>query len=203
MCNRLGASCDLSSDYQLLMNAYSEPHRAYHTLEHLNDCLGKLDAARHHADRPIEIEAALWFHDAVYDAHASDNEIQSASWAQKALGELGVLNETTQYVADLILATRHITVPFDHNAALLLDIDLSILGAEPEAFDIYEQRIRREYSWVPERDFCHARAPILEAFLSRPKLYQTAFFQDRYEEQARINLHRSIAQLRFGAGPVT
>jgi predicted metal-dependent HD superfamily phosphohydrolase len=96
----------------------------------------------------------------------------------------------------LILATKHQESTASGDEALLVDIDLSILGRDPVVFDRYEQSIRQEYRWVPEVAFREGRARILESFLNRPAVYRTALFAQRYEAQARENLSRSIRQLR-------
>lgn len=96
----------------------------------------------------------------------------------------------------LILATQHHTLPDVPGAALVVDIDLSILGRPAAEFDRYEAAIRQEYEWVPEPAYRQARLRILDGFVARPAIYQTAFFQERYEAQARLNLARSIQRLR-------
>jgi len=176
-----------------LLNAYGEPHRAYHTGEHLAECFAHLDAC---PDAPFDgpaLELALWFHDAVYDTRAADNERRSALWARSALSVLPV--GTLDRVEALILVTRHDAEPADLHQRWMLDVDLAILGAEPARFDVYEAQIRHEYSWVPEAAYRAARAQILQGFMSRPTLYHTAHFQRLLEAQARENLGRSIAAL--------
>jgi predicted metal-dependent HD superfamily phosphohydrolase len=99
-------------------------------------------------------------------------------------------------VADLVLATRHDTLPADPDAQLLCDIDLSILGRDADRSARFEQQIRREYAWVPEPLYRSARAEVLAGFLARPAVYQTEFFRERYERGARSNLTRIIGELR-------
>jgi predicted metal-dependent HD superfamily phosphohydrolase len=158
-----------------------------------------LDGARHLAQRPDEVEAALWLHDVVYDPHARDNEAQSARWAMDRLQAAGVPVERAQYVGDLILATRHDEASPRSNAlpdaVLVADIDLAILGAKREQYDRYEVQIRQEYDWVPEDAFREGRADVLRRFLQRATIFQTALFQARYEDRARANLRRSLRQL--------
>jgi predicted metal-dependent HD superfamily phosphohydrolase len=196
MCGRLRATSDTSATYQALIRAYGEPHRAYHTLTHLRDCLREFDAAAHLAEHPEEVEAGLWFHDAVYDTRRTDNEERAADWSRRALSDAGVPTEAASRVAALVLATRHEAPATGPDAALLVDIDLSILGHPFEEFDIYERQIRLEYSWVSENEFRQGRSRILESLLARPAIYQTSVFKERYEAQARSNLARSLELLR-------
>jgi predicted metal-dependent HD superfamily phosphohydrolase len=192
---RLGALGNGIPTFTHLAAAYAEPDRAYHTAEHIRDCLAQFDLSRNTALHPDELEMAIWFHDAVYRQGARDNEEMSAGLARRALGEAGVPEEVTGRIGGLVLATRHLTIPSEPDAVLLCDIDLSILGRAPEVFDEFERRIRREYSWVPESVYRSARAEILEGFLRRGSIYQTGYFRDRYEPQARANLARALKAL--------
>jgi predicted metal-dependent HD superfamily phosphohydrolase len=193
--SRLGAQGGGSSIFANLVAAYAEPARAYHTAEHIRDCLAQLDLSRDISKQPDEIEAAIWFHDAVYIPGASDNEDRSARLAQTALVACAAPSETARRIAELVLATRHLTVPRDPDAQLLCDIDLSILGREPEIFDEFERRIRREYQWVPDLAYRTARSEVLTSFLGRRPIYQTEYFRSHYETQAKANLQGAIARL--------
>ena len=108
---RLGGQSDEVEAYHKLVSCYREPHRAYHNLEHIDDCLCQLDDAHEFAQRPDEVEAAVWFHDVVYDTRASDNEEQSAEWAVRTIVDGGVSDEVAGNVSNLILATQHQSVP--------------------------------------------------------------------------------------------
>jgi predicted metal-dependent HD superfamily phosphohydrolase len=78
---------------------------------------------------------------------------------------------------------------------VLVDVDLSILGAQPARFQEYEAHVRREYGWVPDEMFRSTRPKILKEFLGRPHLYHTAHLRERYESQARRNLQHSLRYL--------
>ena len=175
--------------------AWAEPHRRYHTLQHLAECLALFERERALAERPGEVALALWFHDAVYDTSRHDNEAASAAWASRVLHGAGASGEVVERVQSLILATRHDGVPATADARLLVDIDLAILGAAPERFDEYERQIRAEYAFVPEARFRAKRGEILRGFLGRPALYATAALAARLEAPARANLARAIASL--------
>jgi predicted metal-dependent HD superfamily phosphohydrolase len=192
---RIGSAADAPAVFDQLASSYADPARAYHTASHINDCLSELDRHRDLASKTDEVEAAIWFHDAVYVPGAVDNEARSAEWATRALRAAGGSPGLVQRVRDLVLATRHAEIPAEPDARLLCDIDLSILGRSAPAFEAYERQIRREYAWVPEADYRRGRAQVLAGFLNRPSIYQTAAFVDRYESQARKNLARALAQL--------
>ena len=178
-----------------ILAAYDDPKRHYHTRQHLRDSLRRFQAVRDLARDPLQVELALWFHDAVYRASSSDNEEQSALWARRSLLEAGADTEVAETVADLIRATRHDPVPPEGDAALLCDIDLTVLGAPRGAYDKYRQAIRAEYAWVPEVLYRKGRAKILQRLLGREKIYATEPFSRRLERRARANLTRELGEL--------
>jgi len=178
-----------------LIAAYREPARVYHTLEHLEECLVLFDRVESQAHHPEEVELALWFHDAVYQPTSQNNEAESARWAETALTEAGVHPGARERIAHLILLTRHRDLPQDDDGKLMIDIDLAILGSNPERFADYERQIRQEYRWVPEAEFRLVRSKILKAFLDRQPLFHNAWLRKVFEDQARINLAESIKRL--------
>lgn len=181
--------------FDALRAAYSEPHRAYHTAEHISACLRHLDEAAELTQAADEIEIALWFHDAVYRTRAQDNERRSARWAAEFLQSAGASADAANRVERHIIATEHSATPDDPDSALLVDIDLAILGSLPDAYQVFETNIRREYNWVPGPVFRRRRAEVLESFLARPSIYATDRFRDRYEATARSNLAAAVAAL--------
>ena len=181
--------------YEQLVARYSERGRHYHALAHLDECFERLDEFPESVDHLHEIELAIWFHDAVYDAHRSDNEKRSAAWLRREALRLGVAADAVERIHALILATKHDAAATTRDAQLIVDVDLSILGAPPERFDEYEQQVRREYAWVPGFLFRRKRRKILGGFLARPSIFSTDYFRAKYEAAARDNLRRSIGAL--------
>jgi len=193
-CESLGATRrDTNGWHTRLLAAWSEPQRAYHTLQHLEECLDLLDSSC--CTQPAVVEMALWFHDAVYDPKAGDNEERSASMAAEALTDLGLSDSVVQSVRRLIMLTKTHQAGEQVDDGLLIDIDLAILGQSVERFDQYEEQIRFEYSWVPSEVYREKRAVVLKGFLSRDKLFVTAGMRERFELAARENLARSITRL--------
>jgi predicted metal-dependent HD superfamily phosphohydrolase len=189
----LGGIVPDSSVYEQVMQRYAEPHRHYHTLQHLEECLDLLSSIQLLKQGNAEIEIALWFHDAVYDPRRHDNEAQSATWAANVMQSLGLQADVSIKIQSLILATRHDVIPQSLSAQILVDVDLAILGTSAARFDEYERQIRQEYEWVSEQNFYDARLHILDRFLARPWIYSTKYFQDRLEDSARANLMRSVS----------
>ncbi|MGH7512209.1 MAG: HD domain-containing protein [Gemmatimonadales bacterium] len=192
---RAGATRDPTPLGDALIAAWSEPGRHYHDVRHLEDCLTQLDDLEvDRATRDI-LEMALWFHDAVYEPRATDNEERSARWAAEGLAAAGVPTAAVMQVVRLVRLTHAHGPASDEAGRLMCDIDLSILGRPAEVFDEYERRIRAEYAWVPEVAFRHGRTRILEGLLQRVSLFQTETFRRRFESSARSNLHRALAAL--------
>ena len=195
LARRLGATAGVADLHAALAAAWAEPHRVYHTTQHLTDCLAELDGAPPRGADVAAVEAALWFHDAVYDTRAGDNEARSAEWAGRALEAAGVPAAVAAEVARLVLLTRHAAIPDDPSGRLLCDVDLAVLGRAPAGYDEFERRIRAEYAWVPEPVFRSERARVLRRLLARDPLYATPHFRRRYEAAARANLTRALARL--------
>ena len=192
---RLEAQGDASIPWQELQAAYGEPWRAYHNLDHIGHCLQDFAAARRLAEDPVGVEAAIWFHDVIYDTHRKDNEERSAEFASGVLQRAGKAESFGQQVQMLILATKHQSEPTSKDTQLLTDIDLSILGQSPERYAEFEKQIRSEFAWVTEKDFAVGRSAVLNSFLRRDHVFTTTTFAEQYEKQARANLAWAIGRL--------
>ena len=179
-----------------LASLYSEPHRHYHTLNHVAACLGWLDPYRHLAADPLCLELALWAHDVIYDPRATDNEARSADWFVQQFADSTLTDQQRARVHELILATIHPHPPTDPDMALLQDIDLSILGADAELYDRYEGWIRQEYDFVPEAAFRKGRSAVLQSFLDQGVIYHTAELREKLELPASENLSSALKNLR-------
>ena len=182
-----------------LLRAYSEPGRHYHNLDHIAALLELLDRHGNDVRNRDAIELAIVFHDAVYVPTRSDNEAASAALTRARLRELGAGDALVSEVERLILATRHgasmAEAYGDPDLALLLDLDLSILGAERPAYAAYAHAIRREYAIVPDDLYRPVRRRVLAEFLARPSIYATPRLRDLWETAARANLQWESATL--------
>lgn len=181
--------------YDKLINAYTKKQRHYHTFEHINACLKHLDEVVDLAEYPHEIELALWFHDAVYKPYAKDNELKSALWAQRFLYDNLVTTEIADRVFQLIMVTTNHGTTNTKDESLMIDIDLTILGTSSEVYNQYEKNVRKEYRFVPYFLYRKKRKEILQGFLNKPRLYQSNYFFDLFESQARMNLGKAILAL--------
>jgi predicted metal-dependent HD superfamily phosphohydrolase len=175
-----------------MIQAYSAPGRHYHNLRHIEDCLATLDGVTGLSAGEREIlTAAIWWHDIVYDPTRSDNEEESAKLAEENL-TLDLRHEIGRLIR---LTKAHDVQPSDRLGALMISIDLGILGADASTYASYAAAIRREYSHVPDEAYRAGRAAVLEAFSARPAIYPDATFSARLEEQARTNIARELKSL--------
>lgn len=185
-----------------LVSCYQEPHRAYHTLIHVEtmlDLLQTLSFPEIILEEPSPlcntpeygaVELAVWFHDAVYDPKAKNNEERSAELAEKLLKDV-LPGKTVALIKRLILLTKTHERSKCHNYAahLMLDLDLAVFGFDEDAYDFYAAAIRKEYHFVPQKDYAAGRIQVLEKFLRRQKIYKYATW---LETQAKENLRREI-----------
>ncbi|CAH2399669.1 HD domain-containing protein [Mesorhizobium escarrei] len=179
---------------------YRAEGRHYHSLAHIEAMLVLAGHYRASLHDPEAVETAIWFHDAIYDSRAKDNEARSAALAEKKLAGRIDAQRLGRITAMISATATHELPQFgDENAvrdaALFLDMDLAILGAPPDAFDAYEQAVRREYGWVEEPMWRAGRSAVLKSFLARAHIFHTEEFRQRFEAQARENMARSLEAL--------
>jgi predicted metal-dependent HD superfamily phosphohydrolase len=178
--------------------AYRSPGRHYHTWDHILDCAEKLRTIPTESSRAVFL--ALVFHDAIYVPGRTDNETLSANLAADVLAEHARLpREELEAIEKIILATRH-HVPeagSSHDLKVALDIDMSILGADPETYAAYAANVKRE--WVPaavsEEAFKAGRAAFLQKLITSKAMFTTEEGKERWQEAARANVALELAQL--------
>lgn len=182
--------------YVLLSRAYSESQRYYHTHQHIVECLTHFHQIQHLLYDPLAVEIAIWFHDVVYDPKALDNELQSAALMKQVC--LGFLSkERLEKVYEWILATQKHQASEDVDLNYVLDIDLAILGSKSDRFTAYERQIQLEYAWVETNIYHMKRHAVLEHFFAIQPLFQTVYFQENLENQAKQNLKSILKQPRL------
>jgi len=176
----------LSDDlFEKIVEAYSEPHRHYHTLQHIEECFSVLDEVFKKA--LISAELAIWFHDIVYDTKESDNELKSSEFAIDALSGTH-LKGKGKMVKELIMGMQP---PANHAISVVVDVDLAILGSAPKRFVEYEEQVRKEYEWVPEEIFVLKRNEILKNFADKvfwTKEMRNSIYQKRLKDNLDVAL---------------
>lgn len=189
----LTETCSVPTEtyFQELIKAYSSPKRHYHTLTHIRQLLQYVDQFRSELTNPEQVQWAIWYHDIVYNPLRKDNEEKSANLAQARLQDLGLVKESYRYVVPWILATKdHKLPPGDDSfdGEFLLDIDLSILGAERLPYEQYCSQIRKEYAMYPKVLYNKGRKKVLRHFLEMERIFKTGVCRDQWEKKARGNL---------------
>lgn len=183
--------------WDCLEKHYSQSHRYYHTLSHLEHSFIELDSLDLSVRDKQIISLAIWFHDIIYDTQASNNEEQSVKLFEEAAQHLQLSVGLTNQVIGYILQTKYVDCLVNSSSLcdLFLDIDLSILGQDPTVYQKYTQQVRQEYSWVPQEVYNIKRAEILKRIMGWKSIYRSTHFGMRYEVQAKINLATEIATL--------
>lgn len=187
--------------FDALRTRYAQRHRAYHDAEHVEDCLRWLDATADLAANLHELAVAIYFHDAVYQPGATDNEARSAELFRELAAEAGVPGSVSERITRLIEATAEHTGA-SGDGALLNDIDQAILGSPPPRYARYVDEIRREHSRFSDRQFEAGRTRFLRGLLSRRHIYATPRFRETHEQRARTNILGELRELerRAAAG---
>jgi len=191
---RCAPDADADGLYRILADKYAEPQRSYHTLEHIQHCLAQLDGARHLAEDPDGIELAIWFHDAVYETDACDNELRSAQLFDSLLGP-HLPRERAARIHRLIRDTEHPSEPEDNDARLLVDIDLSSFGLPWDEFMRDTRAVCAELTHLPEPQLVAGKCRFLNALMARSSIYLTPHFRERLEARARSNIERHLREL--------
>lgn len=199
--------CDLASGYadnvivdtfwNDIETKYTNKKRYYHNLTHLYNMFLQIEEFKIEIEDLNSLKFAIWYHDIIYKSTKKDNEAQSAIFAEKALKILKYDMSEIEKVKNLIISTKTHELLLTQNSdnAYLLDLDLSILGADWKTYSKYIQNIRKEYKIYPDILYKRGRKKVLKHFLERDVLYFTEMFRTKFEQQARSNLKREIEML--------
>jgi len=190
-----GETALIQDAFDDLTRRYAEKHRYYHTLCHVDSCLMLLDEVGGLVSDWLSLETAIWFHDVIYDPLRNDNEAMSAAYAKRFLKSIKIPDYEIAKIERLILLTKHPSDPLSEDEKYLIDIDLSILGAETALYDQYEKWIRQEYAHVSDEVFRKGRGEVLRAFLVQEYIYHTDYFRQKLEKRARENLENTLLKL--------
>lgn len=192
--SRVAPAGDVASVGADLLSRYAERHRHYHGPAHLQDVLSHIDDLADHAPDIDVVRLAAWFHDAVYDPRADDNEEQSAQLAEKGLARLAVAPGIIDEVVRLVrLTAAHRPEGADHNGAVLCDADLAILASDESSYSAYREGVRAEYGHLDDASFSRGRARVLRSLLARNPLFTTPTAVGRWELAAKHNIVAELA----------
>lgn len=177
-----------------LLERWGEEHRKYHSRTHLLAVLEALDVLTNPALPARSVTLAAWFHDAVYEGIAGQDEEESAKLAEDRLAIAGLPESVIDEVARLVrLTSTHRPAADDHAGALLCDADLSILGAEPAAYARYLTAVREDYAHVSDPDFAAGRAAVVRQLLALDPLFHSERAKSLWLDAARRNLEAELS----------
>lgn len=183
--------------WEIIKSHYTSKNRYYHNLLHLKNMFVQLESFKTEIEDIDSFKFAIWYHDIIYKATKKDNEEQSADFAKKVLKSLKFDDLRTKKVQNLIISTKkhELVLTENNDNAYLLDLDLSILGADWDTYKTYIQNIRKEYKIYPDILYKPGRKKVLKHFLERDSLFFTEYFITKFEKQARNNLTKEIEML--------
>jgi predicted metal-dependent HD superfamily phosphohydrolase len=179
-----------------LLRAWTETNRRYHDRSHLLWLLEEADRRSALIEDPAFVGFAIWFHDAVYQPGRSDNEAQSAAWARTALAHDGARAEAVAQVIEM--TKNHWQGDAAGDAALFLDMDIAILGAEPASYRAYAAGVRAEYAQFADAAYSAGRSAFLDGVLGRARIFRTGFYESALSSSARANMAWERELLRRG-----
>ena len=189
----------LEALWQDIAMRYNETQRAYHSLQHIQQLFTQFEQIKHFLNEPHLIALALFYHDVIYEPTCVDNELKSAEYAVESLNSY-LSAAQCQHIYTLIMMTASHQIDKNDDwldkakkgdAAYLLDMDLSILGASWSEYQQYAKAIRQEYAYVLDADYRVGRISVLKGLLAHPTLYLTDYYE-RLEKQARENIQHEI-----------
>ena len=187
--------------FDALCASYSEPRRHYHTLDHVVALFDTLEEYADEVGDASRLAFAVWYHDAVYDPQAKDNEERSAERAQQELKALGAHPLLVDRVSKLILATKdHMgSKGGDYDDDVFLDADFCILGAPSEIYTQYVAGVREEYAHLSDDEWKKGRSGFLERVAEAPRIFRTGIFEGAYAKQARLNIKAELRTLELAS----
>lgn len=176
-----------------LLTYWSAPGRHYHGPEHLAECLDALDVL---GSSLRSERLAIWFHDAVHNNQAGEDERHSAALAERELAHAGVGGAERAEVSRLILLTiQHTTTVDDAPGARVCDADLAVLAASRNRYDQSVRQLRAEQPHLDDLSWQQQRRRRVTELLARDPLYLSSVGRERWQASARTNLAAEARQL--------
>ena len=193
----------------LLREMYSEPHRAYHNLQHLENMLRWVP--KDHPQLEVILEAVLW-HDVVYPnvpAPAGLFEALSIAeytlysfYAGRGTPELDPRGRNAKNYEHERLVIEAINASSRHDqhqrglsetTQFFLDLDLQSFAQPWEEMRSDSQAVVAELHPIFGETFYLGNKLFLEKLLARPQIYYTAPVE--WEKRARTNIQKRICEI--------
>lgn len=178
--------------WEEIARAYSQKDRHYHTLSHLDHLLTHLLEVKELISNWETVLFSLYYHDVIYDVKKSDNEEQSALFAEKRMKQLHVPDAMIGNCKTQILATKTHLQKEHSDTNYFTDADLSVLGQDWENYSVYFENVRKEYAVYPDFLYNPGRKKVLQHFLEMERIFKTDYFHEKLEPAARQNIRKEI-----------
>ncbi|KAJ9601537.1 hypothetical protein L9F63_000280 [Diploptera punctata] len=189
-----------------ILKKYSEDGRNYHNIQHLEEKLEHLNSVKQVLKNPDAVVLAIIFHYYEYDPKAVDCVEKNCEHFNKFADESGIPKESELHSTVLELlqaATTHSTDAHktdgqygSNDLHFFLDIDMAVLGSEPEHYLDHIAKVQQEYAFLPETIYNNLRLKVLQSFLQIPNIFATKEFRDKFESQARTNIQKEVEKLK-------
>jgi predicted metal-dependent HD superfamily phosphohydrolase len=178
-----------------VMGYYNEYHRKYHTIEHIKHGLNLLRDVEDLCRNYYLVQFAWFYHDLIYIPTYNYNESASAHRAFFDAWQFDFSEEERKEIFSLVMATDHYHESVtEKDEEIIHDVDLAVLGSEPEKYKEYSGQIKLEYM-IYKKNFKKERIKILQDFLDSEFIYYTEYFRDRFGEQALTNISDELENL--------
>jgi predicted metal-dependent HD superfamily phosphohydrolase len=156
---------NIKLDYKVLLSMWNEPHRHYHTQNHLLDLIDQINEAKSYLDSHKNYEKLILcalFHDCVYDPTKSNNEEESAKFFLRCCQEK---NEDTKHIYQMILDTKEHKSE-DKLSTMFNHFDMIIVESNFDKLLEWEIGINEEYK-VYGTEYKIGRIQFLESLLDK------------------------------------
>lgn len=181
------------------MTAYSERHRHYHNIHHIEQGLEHVRIL-YPGDRRSrdEVMVAYIFHDIVYIVGDSESEKKSAALCREFLEELHVGVSVIARIAVSIEDTAYEAVPRHEDAWRVRDIDWLMFAAPSEMFAADCLAIQREVEPIVGLErFVRGRLAFLEAVRQKTgQLYHDERLRRLVTPYVTQNIKAEMARLK-------
>lgn len=174
-------------------SGYTNASRHYHDLSHLENMFEKLGYVKDEIEDMDAVCFSIFYHDIVYKVTQSDNELKSAEALENDLSTTSF--DRIQKCKSQIEATKNHERSEFQDTNILLDLDLSILGADWEVYEDYTKNVRKEFKIYPNFLCRKGRKKFLKTFLAKNQIFKTDYFIENFEQQAIKNLKRELELL--------
>ncbi|XP_069681568.1 uncharacterized protein [Periplaneta americana] len=189
-----------------MLKKYSEDGRSYHNIQHLEEKFEQFKTVKQTVKNANAVALAIFFHYYEYDPKAVDCEEKNCEHFNNFADESGLPNESPlrSAVVDLLhAAATHSTDAHkteelfgSDDLHFFLDIDMAVLGSDPEQYAEYTAKVQQEYAFLPESMYRSLRLKVLQSFLQIPNIFATKEFREKFESKARANIQKEVESLK-------